>query len=595
MQRTSGSASQDASNSRIAAQPLAKAESGAIGPVVAGAGAAAFAVVAMSLAGSVIARGASPYAPFILITAQVIGVLFLVFGLFVWARQPNGAGMGRLLVAMGVTWYIGDLQFSSNPLVFKLGFWLYHLNVAILAHLLLAYPDGRLTRRAERITILAIYATVLLTQGLRVLTEKPLQPQGWGDPNAKYSIWAPVGSILGILLTITAVTLVVHRWRAEPRPARRARALYWAAVALIGLVVALNCLAALFRAPISVQGVLLFAYAIAQILLGIAVLSGSLRMQLAHRRVSWLAAELQPWTAHLDALQDKLAAALEDPSLTLHYRTQEPNGPARYVDLDGRPAPLPSENDPNRAITFVGPADKSLAALVHDPFLVQQPERLKAVKNIAGLALEIASLHAAQQAHLRKVLEVEQATEVATRRHIQAMLHDGPQHRLSALQGLLGKAPSRHSIELNQIADELQGVVEDLREVTQGLYPSTLQWGLAAALDPLAQRSPIPLELDVPSQLHATQLEGTAYFLISEAVGNAQKHAKATAITIRVREPSGQLHIEVIDDGVGGATPRPGGGGLRQWRDRVTALGGTFDIQSPPAGGTTVRVMLPCE
>jgi signal transduction histidine kinase len=598
-QRTSNSPFRDATDHRSTGRPPVTAElKAAIGPVAAGAGAAAFAVAGICLAAAVIARGSSPYSPFILITAQVIGVFFLVCGLFVWVRQPDGARMGRLLVAVGVTWYIGDLQFSSNPLVFTLGFWLYHLGVVVLAHLLLAYPNGRLTCRAERVTVIALYTTTLLTQGLRVLTESPLQPQGWGDPHAASSVWSPVGSVVGLLLTMVVVGLVVRRWRAEPRPARRARALFWAAVSLIGAVVALSCLAALVRAPLSVQGVLLLAYAAAQMVLGVAVLSGSLRMQLAHRRVSRLAAELQPWTTQLESLQDKLAGALEDPSLTLHYRWQDPDGPARYVDLRGRPAPLPPESDSSRKVTFVGPADKPLAALVHDPFLTQQPqqrERLDAVKNIAGLALEIASLHAAQQAHLRDVVEVEQATEAATRRHIQAMLHDGPQHRLSALQGLLGTAPSRDSVELHEIADELQGVVEDLREVTQGLYPSTLRWGLAAALDPLAQRSPVPLQLDVPAQLGSPQLERTAYFLISEAVGNAHKHADPTMITVRARETDGQLNIEVIDDGCGGATPRADGGGLRRWRDRVSALGGTFDVHSPPGAGTTVRVRLPCE
>ncbi|HEU0090150.1 MAG TPA: ATP-binding protein [Pseudonocardiaceae bacterium] len=511
--------------------------------------------------------------------------------------------MGMLLVAVGITWYVADLQFSGNPVIFRLGFWLYHLNVVILAHLLLAYPKGRLTRRPERITVAALYVTSLVTQGLRLIAEERPQPQGWGDPKAEYSIWAPIGSIGAILLTIVVVTLIVRRWRTEPRGARRAHALFWVAVILIGAVVALSSVAALVHVSVGVQGVLLLFYALAQLLLGVAVLIGSLREQLAHRRISRFAAEMErPRVADLESLRGRLADALEDQSLTLHFVRQNPDGSAEYVDLHGRPAPLPPEDD-DRMITYVGSEQEPLAVLVHARFLTQQPqqfERLTAVTKIAGLALENASLHAAQQAHLRDVIEVEEATERATLRRIESMLHDGPQHRLSTLQLLLGIVQSRYSGsplggDLVPVVEELQGVVDDLRSLAQGVYPAALQGGLGAGLEALAQRSPVPLVIDVPRQLRCKSAEETVYFLISETVGNAWKYADAKTITVRVREVDNQVIIEVTDDGRGGAAPSAEGSGLRRWRERASALGGTFELNSPRGSGTTLRVVLPCE
>lgn len=572
-------------------------------PVVAGVAAAAFAGWAVSLVTVMPARRDWPYPSWILVITHLIGFLFLAVGLFVWTRQSNGSRMGPLLVAVGATWHVGDLQFSENDAVFTLGFWLYHLNVVILAHLLLAYPTGRLPGRSERITIGTLYVTTLVTQGLRAATEHPLQPQGWGDPNADYSVWAPIGSVVALLAAVAVMVLVVRRWRAEPRPLRRTRTLFWAAVALTGVVVSAGTITAILHAPIAVQGALLFGYALAQLLLGVAVVLGALREQFAHRRISQFAADLaQPRTADLESLRDRLATVLEDPGLTLHYRRRNADGTTDYVDLHGRPAPLPPESD-DRMVTYVGPDREPLAALVHTRVPAQErqhAERLTAVTNIAGLALENAGLHAAQQAHLREVVKIEEAAERATMKRIEATLHDGAQHRLSAVQFLLGMVQSQHRDEglrneLRPVAEELQGVVDDLRALAQGIYPAALQGGLAAGLAPLAQRSPVPLTLDVPPRLHCERLRETMYFLISEAVGNAWKHADATAITVRVWESDDQIGIEITDDGRGSAAPSPDGSGLRRWRDRVSALGGTFRLHSPPGGGTSLKVVLPCE
>jgi signal transduction histidine kinase len=573
-----------------------------IGPMAAGMAATAFAAWAVSRFVERATGRGLPYPLWILVAVQVVGLLFLVAGLFVWLSRSSAFRMGPLLISVAVTWYVGDLQFSDNPFVFGLGFWLYHLNVVILAHLLLAYPTGLLPGLLEQFTIGALYLTTLVTQGLRALTEQPLQPQGWGDPSAEYSIWAPVGGIVALLLNVVVMALVIRRWRSEPPHLRRARGVFWAAVVVISMVVAASAIAAFVHAPFEVHAALLFIYAMAQLLLGVAVAVGALREQLAHRRISQFAADVaRPRTADLASLQGKIAAVLEDPSLTLHYVRRNPDGTSEYVDLNGRASPLPAEGL-NRMKTYVGPDNAPLAVLVHAPALTQQrqqAERLKAVTNIAGLALQNAALHADQQAHLRDVVRIEEATERATLKRIEDSLHQGPQQRLSAVQYRLGKVRDQyhdHELvdQLGPVADELQGAVDDLRALAQGIYPATLQGGLAPGLDLLVQRSPLPLVVDVPPDLTCGPLVETAYYLISEAVGNAWKHADAAVVTVRARSSGEGLVVEVVDDGCGGAAPSSGTG-LRRWRDRISALGGTFELHSPLGGGTTLRVVLPCE
>jgi signal transduction histidine kinase len=544
----------------------------------------------------VLSINAMPHPWWVLVPSESVGLVFLGVGLYGWLRRPQARRMVWLVVAVGATWYLGDLQLSSNPVLFRLGFWRYYLNVVVLAHLLLAYPDGRLTRPVERLTIVAQYVAMLVTQGMRVLTERPLQPQGWGDPHATISVWAPVGSVLSVLLTIAMLVLVGLRWRAEPPPVRRARGLFWASVAVIGLVIAWGSVAALLRASVTIQGTVLLLYALAHLLLGVALLTGPLHTQMtSHRHVTGLLAQLHGQPVDHVRLHHILAEALEDPRLTLHYRRADSDD---YVDAYGLPAPPPTRTD--RATTVVrGRDQRPLAVLSHDPVLAEMPQyrrRLQAVVAAAALAIENARLQAENRAHLRGLLEVEQAT----RRTIRAMLHDGPQHRLSALQLLLGQLRKRHDsaeldADLRQIAAGLQATVHDLREVTQGIYPSNLRLsGLDAALDSLAQRSPIPLVLDVSSGRWASDVEETAFFIISEAVGNVHKHANATRITVRVHGTAQHLAIEVCDDGSGSAGPTATGTGLRGLRDRVAAHAGTLAIDSPPGGGTRIQVMLPC-
>jgi signal transduction histidine kinase len=187
------------------------------------------------------------------------------------------------------------------------------------------------------------------------------------------------------------------------------------------------------------------------------------------------------------------------------------------------------------------------------------------------------------------------------RRRIERDLHDGIQQRLVSLvldlRGLQDAVPADQP-ELGERLDRLTGglneAVDELREVSRGIHPAILSdAGLTPALRALGRRSPVPvdLDLDVPGRL-PEPVEVAAYYVVSEALANTAKHARATAATVAARARNGVLHLEVCDDGAGGAAAG-GGSGLVGLTDRVEALGGTVAVISPAGRGTRLVVDLP--
>jgi signal transduction histidine kinase len=186
------------------------------------------------------------------------------------------------------------------------------------------------------------------------------------------------------------------------------------------------------------------------------------------------------------------------------------------------------------------------------------------------------------------------------RRRIERDLHDGTQQRLVSLvldlrAAEAGLAPGTELREhLAHIADELAAATDELRELSRGIHPSILsEGGLTPAFNALARRSAVPvvLNLDVPARL-PEHVEVAAYYVVSEALTNAAKHAHASVAQVAVQTVNGCLHLSVHDDGVGGATPRPGSG-LLGLTDRIQALGGTLSVTSPSGAGTELLVDLP--
>lgn len=180
------------------------------------------------------------------------------------------------------------------------------------------------------------------------------------------------------------------------------------------------------------------------------------------------------------------------------------------------------------------------------------------------------------------------------RRRIERDLHDGVQQRLVALSMLVGRARRGRPELLEQAHEEAQQALAELREVAWRVYPSGLDsLGLANALAGVAERSGVPVKVVCELSVRPpTAVETASYFVVSEAVTNAAKHARATAITVEVRERDTMVVVRVRDDGVGGASAA--GGGLSGLARRVAALDGRLGVDSPPGGPTTITAELPC-
>ena len=183
------------------------------------------------------------------------------------------------------------------------------------------------------------------------------------------------------------------------------------------------------------------------------------------------------------------------------------------------------------------------------------------------------------------------------RRRLERNLHDGAQQSLVTLSLSLRAAlakldsdPAAARAALTDARDELALALEELRELARGLHPAVLtDRGLRAAVETLAGRAPVPVEIaDILDERLPEPVEAAAYYLIAEALTNVTKYANASTVHVRVALSDGNVVVEVSDDGIGGADPG-GGSGLRGLADRVEALGGSLEVVSPAGAGTSLR------
>jgi PAS domain S-box-containing protein len=187
------------------------------------------------------------------------------------------------------------------------------------------------------------------------------------------------------------------------------------------------------------------------------------------------------------------------------------------------------------------------------------------------------------------------------RRRLERNLHDGAQQRLVALSlslrlalSKLDSDPAAARAILAGAGDELGLALEELRELARGLHPAVLSdRGLRAAVEMLAGRTPVPVEIDeIPEDRLPAAVEAASYYLIAEALTNVAKYAQASVVRVGVAAGERGVVVQVSDDGVGGADPT-GGSGLRGLTDRVEALGGSLEVRSPAGGGTALRAEIP--
>jgi signal transduction histidine kinase len=230
------------------------------------------------------------------------------------------------------------------------------------------------------------------------------------------------------------------------------------------------------------------------------------------------------------------------------------------------------------------------------PFLADTEQRMVGFAELVGIAIANSQNRAEVAASRARVV----AAADETRRHIERNLHDGAQQRLVSMGFELRLAQDSVPADLptlraaiGQFADEITDVVHELREMSRGIHPAVLsEGGLGPALQTLARRSPVPVELVIRTESRFPEpAEAATYYVVSEALTNTTKHASASRAHVAVEERAGCLCLSVRDDGVGGADPE--GSGLTGLRDRVEALGGSIDVRSRPGEGTLIQVRLP--
>jgi len=523
---------------------------------------------------------------------------FIFGGIVAWRRRPDSA-FGPLMILAGFATQLSILQWSDQPFLNTIGQLCDLLVAALWLHVFLAYPSGRLAGRPEQVVVIIGYVAAV---GLQVVI---LLLGGFNDRHlltvvSKQTAAEAVQNVQ--LLTLTAlaligVVLLWRRWWSLPRWQRRRPAQIVINCFSLSLVMlAALLIAGAFQLP-GFEIIRLATFAVAG-LAPIAFLAGLLDARLAKGGVGQLMVQLRADPA--PDLRELLAQALRDPTLSLIYWLPQYGS---WADQDGNPATLPEPNS-GRRVTLVRQNGEQIAALVYDATLGEEPELVEAVSAAAGIALENGRLEAELRARLQelhgsrtRVVEAQQNE----RRRLERDLHDGAQQRLVALAlelGLLAEqanADPATQTRLKRARGEIAESLSELRDLARGLHPAVVSGhGLAVALESLVAAAPLELELKADELPRLPeQFEVAAYYVVSESLTNAAKHAQASRVSVEVRVADDTLIVEIVDDGIGGADSERGTG-LRGLADRVEALNGRLRIWSAPGSGTRVRAEIPC-
>ncbi|MBJ8346238.1 histidine kinase [Antrihabitans sp. YC2-6] len=535
-----------------------------------------------------------------------VGWAFAAAGIAAWRTRPHD-NTGRLMVLAGQLWLVRGLNFSSNPLAFTIGWALIVTYFAVLIHIIFGFPLGRLRSTWEKWFVGGLYFYYIGSAMAELAFSDPGHVGGEraapinlllirDDPAVTETLQTIFGAV-DLLIGIVVIGVLARRWRKGTAAYRAAFLPLWI-VSLLGTAV----VAILYSIDVKSPGSLeqwgpAIGYA-ATAMSPLAVVIGLWRYRVARGAVSDVMVEVG--AAPLgDSFTTALRRALRDPSLVLWSWAPELQG---YVDGDGRVQALPADHEDPRAATVLERDGLPVGALVYDRSLRDQPQLIAAVRSAATVALDNHRLQAELEAQLDEVRQSRGrivAAGDAQRQRLERDLHDGAQQRLVAAAILLRRAqrtPNEQLMRdlLGQGAKELDAALVELRELARGVYPPVLQErGLGSALTSLAERSPLPVEIDDQLPMRPPpQIELAAYFIAAEAVTNASKHADATLIEIVLRRSGENLELVVTDDGCGGATMSPGGG-LSGLRDRASALAGDMALISPRGHGTVITVTLP--
>jgi signal transduction histidine kinase len=521
-------------------------------------------------------------------------------------RRP-AAPIGLLILGAGFLAALGSLAASPDRAAFTAGRTAIAVMVVYTAFVFLAYPTGRLeSLRERRLVETFALATLVLWAAMLTLAERlpatgPVFNCGNRCPgNALDFVHASSEVGRGLRFTIDGVTaaalaaasVLVVRKASWPSRLRRHTMLPIAVCASVWALT--HGTYVLFREADASRdvGFLRPTVAVAAVAVPISMAFGDVlgRVFAARRLVEFVAAFEERITP--EALEAFLRNAFGDPTLRLLLWEQSRES---YVDVGGAPAALPPDGRAERLVVTDG-RRQPRAAVIYDRHLSLARDLVEGLARTSLLVLENYRL-ATELGASRSRLVVAAAAE---RLRLERDLHDGAQQRLLGLQFALGDLREHVRPELrpeiDAIVAQASAAIEDLRELSQGIYPAVLvERGLGAALRAMAATAPIEVRVeDMGVGRRLPAVEYAVYLCVREAVQNAIKHGgPGVRVAIRLTSWRDELHVAVADDGAGfDPAARKPGTGIVSIEDRIGSVGGRLSIRSAAGGGTTVYMVV---
>ncbi|POH73523.1 sensor histidine kinase [Arthrobacter glacialis] len=532
----------------------------------------------------------------------VVTVVYLLAGLRAWHRRP-GNRLGPLILFGGFAVFLSGMGNTDIPVFVAASTIGATLILAVIVHMLHAFPSGRLQGRISKFTVLAAYLNSLLLQApgylFRADGDVPFLAIADSPPMVALAQWLQEWVGAGVMMA-TAFVLIRRLVQADKDQRRVLAPLFaYGAFAAIFVPLGTQVLSPLLDMSVETNAMLqLIVIGGIPLAFGHGILRGGFAKTGELEELgSWLGAS----GGARSALAAALVRALGDPSATLSFWVPRHEV---FVNDDGSPAPL-VEPGTNRGQVEIVLGSRTVGAIAYDATLIEEPALVRAAGQVVAIAVdrerltvELRESHGALQRSRQRLVDAADRE----RRRIARDLHDGLQMQLVLLAleaQQLAKSAGSDSGTIDRATHLRQGLdaaAAELRQLVHAVMPAALiERGLAAAAEDLADRMPIPttLELEITDGSCASAVEHAAYFVLAEALSNALKHSQATQIQVRLHVEEGWLRLEVRDDGKGGADLHVGTG-LRGIGDRVDVLGGLFDLASAPGEGTRIKVDLPC-
>jgi signal transduction histidine kinase len=525
----------------------------------------------------------------------------------------------RAVVAAGTVWSLSALAASSESTLYSIGRVSYWLATLAVAYLLLSYPSGRLTETVDRVLFatIATLALLLYLPTALVVQEFP-SPAAWSlcasecasnafaiggsTPALVSDVVVPLREVLTAVVFL-AVPVAVWQHRRHAGPLRRRMYLPIAVIAVFQAATLGVFFAVRHAAPTSTSlHVVMWINVLALPTVGVAcVLGRAYRRLFAASVLERVARDVRASASAMQITQ-AMAEALEDRSVRIFHSF--PGEQGWWVDESGTPAAVPLA-PVGREVTEIANGGWRIA-IVHDSALSEDRALVEAAGSYALSALEKDHLSGELRSSLEALAESRAsglAAEVRERRKLERDLHDGAQQRLVALRVRLSLTagqleaddPGRAEV-IRALGDEIDATIDEVRSFARGVYPTVLaRGGLGDALRAAGRSSALPTTVHADGLgRYPPEVETTVYFVCSEALQNAAKHARgATAVAI-VLSADRELHFEVRDDGAGfDVRATPIGSGLSNLRERLAAVGGTMAIHSSPGRGTRIAGSIP--